>query len=165
MGQIRKIAVGGGCHWCTEAVFQRLRGVVEVEQGWASAMHESERFAEAVLVHYDDEVIGLSALVEVHLHTHSCTSSHALREKYRSAVYCFGESQLGEVQALVQAAQADFEEPIVTEVVRFCAFRQNSERYQDYYLRQPEAPFCERYISPKLAQLRRDFQMLLVDER
>ncbi len=161
---MRKIAVGGGCHWCTEAVFQQLRGVTRVDQGWTSSIDEPGRFAEAVLIDFDAKVIPLSVLVEVHLHTHSCTSTHALREKYRSAVYCFGGSQMEEVREIIKVAQVDFDAPIITEVVRFGAFRQNSERYQDYYLRQPEAPFCERYIRPKLALLRKDFEACVEDE-
>ncbi len=138
-------------------MFQQLRGVTQVDQGWASSIDEPGRFAEAVTVHFDAEAIPLAVLVDVHLRTHSCTSRHALREKYRSAVYCFGAGQIKEVRELLQAAQVNFEEPIVTEAVRFGAFRQNSERYQDYYLRQPEAPFCERYISPKLAGMKREY--------
>ena len=152
-----RIAFGGGCHWCTEAVFQQLRGVEHVDQGWASATDAPARYSEAVVVTFRPREIPLAALIQVHLHTHSCTSPHPMRGKYRSAVYGFGESQMAEARSVIAAAQADFERPIITEVVRFSGFRQNTSRYQDYYLRNPGAPFCERYISPKLEALRRRF--------
>ena len=152
-----RVGFGGGCHWCTEAVFQHLRGVEHVAQGWASGRDKPDRFAEAVLVDFDPAAIPLSALIAIHLHTHACTSAHPMRHKYRSAVYGFGESQLAESRAILGDLARDFEQPIITEVVAFGAFRQNTERYLDYYRSRPEAPFCRRYISPKLAVLRERF--------
>ena len=152
-----KVGFGGGCHWCTEAVFQQLQGVLQVDQGWASSTDAPSFFSEAVIVHFDPAVISLEVLTSLHLHTHSCTSRHALRTRYRSAVYGFGESQVQAVAKVLEALQADFDDPLVTEAVLFSAFRQNSERYQDYYQRQPEAPFCQRYISPKLEVLQKQY--------
>ena len=85
---IDSIGLGGGCHWCTEAVFLNLKGVVRVEQGWISASGAVE-FSEAVLVHFNPEKISIKDLIAVHLHTHKSTSSHSMRSKYRSAVYTF----------------------------------------------------------------------------
>ena len=78
--KINRIGLGGGCHWCTEAVFQNLNGVVRVEQGWISALGALE-YSEAVLVHFDPEKITAKDLIEVHLHTHKCTSNHFMRTK------------------------------------------------------------------------------------
>ena len=149
------MAFGGGCHWCTEAVFQHVPGVSRVDQGWCSSRDAPERFSEGVIVHYDASAVALPELIAVHLHTHACTSAHALRGKYRSAVYCFSESELPGARAAVAVLQAEFERPILTEVVRMGGFRQNTQRYQDYYRKNPEAPFCRRWIAPKLALLRR----------
>ena len=152
-----RIGFGGGCHWCTEAVFQALRGVARVEQGWASALDAPERFSEAVIVYFDAREIPLDVLVAVHLHTHSCTSGHALRGRYRSAVYARDDAQAAAARAALEASRADFEAPVVTEVVRLGGFRQNEPRYRDYYRTDPTRPFCERYIAPKLAEVRRRF--------
>ena len=138
-------------------MFEALRGVSLVEQGWASSLDDPTRFSEAVRVAFRPAEIPLEALVAIHLHTHSCTADHALRRKYRSAVYCFSESQRERVAGILADLQADFERPIVTEAVRFGAFRQNSERYRGYYRKHAGNQFCERYISPKLALLRGRF--------
>jgi len=73
----KKIGFGGGCHWCTEAYFQSLKGVEEVEQGWISAVTPNEAFSEAVIVHYDEHVIALNILISIHLHTHASTKNHS----------------------------------------------------------------------------------------
>lgn len=157
MGQPRGIGFGGGGHGCTEAVFQLLRGVSRVEQGWASALDAPSRFCEAVLVYFDADVIPLDVLVAVHLHTHSPTSRHALRRRYRSAVYARDEPQAAAARAAVEGLQTDFDAPLVTEAARLGGFRQNAARYRDDYRADPTRPSCERYIAPKLASARRRF--------
>ncbi|MEM9076169.1 MAG: peptide-methionine (S)-S-oxide reductase [Bacteroidota bacterium] len=77
-----KIGLGGGCHWCTEAVFSSLNDVIRVEQGFISSNEESA-FSEAVIVHYDSNAISLKDLVGIHLYTHKSTSDHSMRAKYR----------------------------------------------------------------------------------
>ena len=84
-----KIAFGGGCHWCTEAVFQSLKGVEKVEQGFITSYDQNNTFSEAVIVDFNTEKIDLKTLVEIHLHTHKSTSNHSMRKKYRSAIYVF----------------------------------------------------------------------------
>ena len=75
---VKKIAFGGGCHWCTEAIFQSLRGVQKVEQGWISSTHPgASTLSEAVIVHFETSLISLDTLIEVHLSTHNATSNHA----------------------------------------------------------------------------------------
>ncbi len=90
---MEKIGFGGGCHWCTEAVFQALIGVEKVEQGWIASEGENDSFSEAVIVHFDESTIDLSTLTAIHLFTHSCTSEHSMWKKYRSAVYTFSNKQ------------------------------------------------------------------------
>ena len=119
-----RIGFGGGCHWCTEAVFQALRGVEGVEQGWASSLDEPARFSEAVRVRFDARAVPLEVLVAVHLHTHACTSRPPLRRRYRSAVYAEGEAQAAAARAAIDELRADFDAPVITEVVRLGGFRQ-----------------------------------------
>jgi len=159
---MEKIGFGGSCHWCTEAVFQSLRGVEEVRQGWIASLGAAEKFSEAVIVVFDSGVISLNTLVAVHLHSHSCTSVHSMRAKYRSAVYTFEEDQVPVVQRAIDSLQADFDAPIITEILPFKVFKLNEEEYLNYYYRDPEKLFCQNVVKPKLDLLRERFGALLI---
>ncbi len=158
---MEKIGFGGGCHWCTEAVFQVLKGVVKVEQGWIASEGASSAFSEAVIVHFEASVIGLPTLVAIHLYTHSCTSRHALRKKYRSAVYTFSQAQAEAVDVLLKQLQEEFDQPIITRTLPFVLFRKNEERYQNYYQKHAGNQFCEAYINPKLQLLMRQYSRFM----
>ena len=147
MGRV-KIGFGGGCHWCTETVFDILRGVEKVEQGWISAK-EDESFSEGVIVHFDPETIGLDLLIEIHLQTHNATSMHSMRQKYRSAIYTFDEVQYKNAMKILDAKRALFDKPLITKVYTFAAFKQNDDRYLRYYKKYADRPFCVNYIEPK----------------
>ncbi len=148
---MQKIAFGGGCHWCTEAIFQSLKGVSKVEQGWVSSTIESATTpSEAVIIHFDALLISLEILTEVHLFTHNSTSNHTFRQKYRSAIYTFSKPQQLEAQRVLEEKQKLFEKPLVTKVYPFGEFRLNDEQYLNYYKSNPEKPFCKIRIKPKL---------------
>ena len=140
---MQKIAFGGGCHWCTEAIFDSLKGVQKVEQGWINS-------SEAVIVHFDESQISMDILIEIHLFIHSSTSDHSLREKYRSAIYSFTDSQESEAQHILHVKQKLFEKPLITKVYPFEDFRLNEEKYLNYYKKNVDKPFCQTYIEPKL---------------
>ena len=152
-----KIALGGGCHWCTEAVFQSLRGVAKVEQGYVASFGEHGSFSEAVIILFNYEVISLQILIEIHLHTHKSTSAHPLREKYRSAIYTFSDEQSQEAENILQKFQSSFNNQLVTKVFPFSEFKASREAIQNYYQKNPEKPFCERFINPKLMLIRNKF--------
>jgi len=152
-----KIGFGGGCHWCTEAVFQSLSGVKRVDQGWIAAEPPFEAFSEAVIVHFDPTRIDLAALIEIHLRTHASQSAHRFRSKYRSAVYVFGPAQMQDAQAVMDRLCEDFDPPVVTRLLRFMDFRASAPRFQNYYRKGPDRPFCRAYIDPKLTLLRQQF--------
>jgi len=155
---VQKVAFGGGCHWCTEAIFQSLIGVSKVEQGWVSSTLESATTpSEAAIVYFDDSLISLDILTEIHLFTHNATSNHNFREKYRSAVYTFSKPQQLETQRILEVKQKLFEKPLVTKVYPFGEFRLNEEQYLDYYKSNPEKPFCQVRIEPKLRVLLEKF--------
>ncbi len=151
------IGFGGGCHWCTEAVFNSLKGVKDVNQGWISAL-EATAFSEAVLLEYNPAQIPLEVLLRIHLSTHSSTSEHRLRNKYRSAVYTFSDPQRLEVEHLISVLQADFPRKIITQPLTFRDFRINTEEYLDYYRKDPQRPFCRNVIAPKIKKLLRDYE-------
>ncbi len=146
-----KIAFGGGCHWCTEAIFQQLIGVSQVEQGWVSSTHpQATTPSEAVIVHFDPTYISLDALTEIHLFTHNATSNHSFRDKYRSAIYTFSDVQEKEAQNILKEKQKLFDKPLITKVYPFGEFKLNDEKYLDYYKSNPDKPFCQVRIEPKL---------------
>lgn len=158
-----KIGLGGGCHWCTEAVFQALRGVSTVDQGFISSNAPNESFSEAVTVTYDPGVIDLKTLIEIHLRTHSSTSAHSMREKYRSAVYVYSDQQFCVVKCILAQLQDEFENRIVTRVLRYVSFRPSTEQYTNYYEQDPDRLFCKRYIDPKLDRIRAEYSRLIRD--
>ena len=155
--ELTKVAFGGGCHLCTEAVFQSLIGVKKVAQGWVASTNENNSFSEAVIVHFYAETIQLKTLIEVHLLTHKSTSNHSMRTKYRSAVYYFTNHQKEESFKIIKELQPSFEEKIITQVLEFKAFKSSTDEFQNYYLSNPKKPFCQNYIEPKLKFLLQKF--------
>ena len=133
-----KIGIGGSCHWCTEAIFQSLIGVEEVLQGWIHSDGEATTFSEAVVITFDTNLITLEALIEIHLHTHSCTAMHSMRGKYRSALYYFDEAQKNTAITTLQLLQKDFNDTIITQVLPYVAFKWNIEDQLNYYNYNPE---------------------------
>lgn len=152
-----KIGFGGGCHWCTEAVFQALRGVNRVDQGFIASQPPFEAFSEAVIVHYEASIIPLSVLIEIHLRTHASQSQHSMRGKYRSAVYVENNNEIKIIKAVLIGLAAKFDKPLVTRVLIMAQFQPSQDRFQNYYKTGPDRPFCTAYIDPKLALLRREF--------
>ena len=164
--KIHKIGFGGGCHWCTEAVFNHIIGVSKVDQGWIASLNENESgaYSEAVVVHYDSSVISLETLIAIHLHTHSSTSNHPMRKKYRSAVYYFEKSDVPVIEAAIDANRVSFAEAIITKAMPFVSFKENEERYQNYFQKNSEGQFCKNYIDPKVELLRSDFSEFFSNE-
>lgn len=148
--ELSKIAFGGGCHWCTEAVFQSLIGVEKVEQGYVKSTHENSNFSEAVIVHYDSQCITLAILIEIHLLTHNSRSNHSMRFKYRSAIYVFGKRQSEIAKNLLAEFQEIYNNELVTQVLSVVDFKPSRQAITNYYYNNPQKPFCERYINPKL---------------
>lgn len=152
-----KIGFGGGCHWCTEAVFQTLKGVETVAQGFIQSTAPHDTFSEAVVITFDPDTIPLDVLVAIHLRTHASTSPHKMRGKYRSAVYTFSQAQADEVRALITAEQPKLKAPLVTLTLPHLSFKASDARFQNYYATDAKRPFCTTYIDPKLAKIRREF--------
>ena len=154
---MQKIGLGGSCHWCTEAVFQSLNGVARVEQGFIRSHPPADSWSEAIIVHFDENRIGLDTLIEVHVRTHSSTARHSMRGKYRSAVYVFDAAQAHEASRALSHLNTEFEGALVTEILDYVGFRASDTRYHNYYGSDPDQPFCRRYIDPKLETVRQRF--------
>ncbi len=160
-----KIGLSGGCHWCTEAVFQSLKGVSSVAQGYISSAEEVGSFSEGIIVVFSSEIITLETLIEIHLRTHQSASDHALRSRYRSGIYTFSEEQKEEAILLSKKFQLSFNKTLVTKIYDFGIFKHSRQSLKNYYYSNPNRPFCERYIDPKLNMLREKFGLHLRTER
>lgn len=151
------IGFGGGCHWCTEAIFQALVGVIKVEQGWIASDGINNSFSEAVILVFNPETISLQTLIEIHLLTHASTADHSFRNKYRSAIYYINEEQKEFVEKAFLEAQLVLDGEPITKILQLVEFKLNDEEFLKYYQKRPNAPFCQTYISPKLAMLRQRY--------
>lgn len=162
---MNKIALGGGCYWCTEAVFQSLRGVEKVEQGFVASDAANSTLSEGVIVYFDPEIISLEVLIEIHLLTHKSTSQHSMRKKYRSAVYSFSQIQQKEAQLALMKLQQMFGKRIITKVLPFKTFKPSEEQFTNYYYKDSQKPFCQNYIHPKLQLLLKKFKSSVDGEK
>lgn len=165
MNNTEKIGLGGGCHWCTEAVFQSLKGVLFVEQGFIASNDEFSTFSEAVIVTFNPEIISFQVLIEVHLLTHKSTKNHSMRIKYRSAIYTFSEEQKVNVRYVLNTLNGQYRGELVTLVLSFFEFKASLKTYTNYYYSNPEKPFCETFINPKLKMLLKDFSTNINQEK
>jgi peptide-methionine (S)-S-oxide reductase len=141
------IGFGGGCHWCTEAVFSNTPEAFDVMQGWIGSTGENISLSEAVLLKC--ELGDLEKLIYIHLKTHSSTSDHQLRHKYRSAVY-YTDSKHKE---LILNTLRSFSKNIITKALPLEDFKLNDEKYLNYYEKNKGNQFCETYIEPKLKNI------------
>ena len=161
---MQKIGFGGGCHWCTEGVFQALRGVVQVDQGFIRSEAPSDAWAEGVIVHFDPAVIGLGTLADVHLRTHSAKGSYSPGGRYRSAIYVFDSHARHDAGRAIDQFARQSGEAARTIVLPLLGFEASDARYRNYYRTDPNRPFCRRYIDPKLDYIRRHFAEIALPE-
>lgn len=161
---MKQIGFGGGCHWCTEAVFQSIVGVEKVKQGWIASKEPYQTFSEAVWVYYSEQIISLKTLIEIHLLTHSSTNKHSMRDKYRSAIYYFNEEDKREITQILEALAIEYNQQFVTLNIPFVAFKENIESQLNYFKNNREAPFCVAYIHPKLALLKKKYSKIITTD-
>ncbi|TWX53047.1 peptide-methionine (S)-S-oxide reductase [Colwellia hornerae] len=160
-----KVGLGGGCHWCTEGVFESLIGIKTVKQGWISSIGIDNEFSEAIEVYFDQALISLQTLIEIHLHTHASTSNHSMRQKYRSAIYTYNDDQNQEASNILDSLQSNFDKPIITKVLPFESFKENKGEFLNYLYNSPNKPFCKTYIHPKLSLLLTRFKPFVNSEK
>jgi peptide-methionine (S)-S-oxide reductase len=153
---MKKLGFGGGCHWCTEAVFQSLNSTKLVEQGWISSIPPYDAFSEAVIVHYNEN-ISMDVLIEVHLLTHSSANAHSMREKYRSTVYYFDPNEKDIIESIISRLAKENDTQYITQALPFADFRLNTQNYLNYYKKGKQKPFCQNNINPKLMAIREKF--------
>ncbi len=167
------ITLGGGCFWCLDAVFLRLRGVSSVVSGYAGGQVAHPTYeavcegttghAEVVQVTFDPQVISLRDVLDVFFTTHDPTTLNRQGAdegtQYRSVIFYHSPEQ----KAAAEAAMADFTaqgvypRPIVTEVAPLPAFYPAEDYHQGYYDQNAWQPYCLIVVAPKVAKLRQHF--------
>lgn len=164
--------IAGGCFWCTEAVFQSLKGVTSVESGYtggASADPTYEQVcsgstghAEAIRIGFDPEQISYADLLAVSFATHDPTQlnrqGNDIGTQYRSAIFPLDTAQRQTAEQAIELAQQDHSQPIVTTIETFTVWYPAEDYHQDYWDRVGENNgFCMAVIPPKLQKLRKKF--------
>ena len=168
---IETITLGGGCFWCIEAVFQRVRGVVALENGYSNGdlptvnyeavCRGDTGFAEVVRLQFDPALISLEQVLEIFFVVHDPTSlnrqGNDVGTQYRSAIYAEDDAQLQRVQAWVQAAQTHFDQPLVTEVALLQRYLRAEDYHQDYFNQHPYQGYCMMVVAPKVQKFQQTF--------
>ena len=167
------VTLAGGCFWCLEAVFEQLRGVERVESGYSGGhvphpsyddvCRESTGHAEAVQITFDPQVAPYEEILEVFFAVHDPTTLNRqgpdVGTQYRSAIFHDSPEQKAiAVRKLAELESARiWDRPIVTEVTPLTAFYPAEEYHQLYYRRNPDQPYCQLVISPKVAKFRKQY--------
>ncbi|MDA0347635.1 MAG: bifunctional methionine sulfoxide reductase B/A protein [Verrucomicrobia bacterium] len=166
---------GGGCFWCTEALFQQLRGVVSVTSGYAGGQSANPKYhevcsgatghAEVIQVEYNPGEISYADLLKVHFGTHNPTTLNQQGAdrgtQYRSIVFYQNDEELEQASAIKDEVAALVENPVVTELAPFETFYPAEDNHQDYYRLNPQGGYCAAVIQPKLKKFRDLFGNLL----
>ncbi len=174
----RQVAVfGGGCFWCTEAVFNQLQGVVSVLPGYAGGTLEDPTYeqvcsgrtghAEVVRIEFDADQIAFEELLGVFFATHDPTTLNRqgadVGSQYRSVVFYADEQQKRQAEAFITQVNESkaYDSPIVTTLEPLTEFYTAEDYHQNFYERNPYQPYCQFTIPPKLAKLNKGFTSLL----
>jgi methionine-S-sulfoxide reductase len=168
------VTLGGGCFWCTEAVFSQIRGIVKVEPGYSGGQVANPTYervstgttghVEVVQITFDPNIISLRELLEVFFATHDPTTMNRqgpdVGTQYRSVIFYHSEEQKVIAEKLIEEFNRTemFDAPIVTKVEPFEAFYKAEDYHRDYFGHHAEQPYCRLIISPKIAKLREKFR-------
>ncbi|HTR43472.1 MAG TPA: peptide-methionine (S)-S-oxide reductase MsrA [Pseudomonadales bacterium] len=161
---------GGGCFWCMEAVFERLPGVISVTSGFAGGTTENPTYeqvctettghAEVTEIVFDPSKISYSKLLDVFWQAHNPTTLNRqgadVGTSYRSIILYRDKKQELEAEKSKVAAQQNFHNPIVTEIVPLKKFWPAEDYHQKYYDNNTGAPYCQVVIAPKLDKLEKE---------
>jgi len=167
---------GGGCFWCTEAVFLQLKGVNHVVSGYAGGHTPNPTYeaicngdtnhAEVILIEFDEQQINYQQLLTVFFAIHDPTTlnrqGNDIGTQYRSVIYYFNEHQKLESEQFIEQLKADGLN-IVTELSPAPTFHPAEEYHQNFFARNPAQGYCNFAIPPKLLKLHSQFQDLLKD--
>ena len=162
--------VGGGCFWCTEAVFQEVKGVEKVVSGYSGGNapgHPTYReicsgltgHAELIQITFDADVISSEDILVIFMTTHDPTTLNKQGAdrgtQYRSVIYYHNELQKEIAEIVSKEVTPYYEDPIVTEISPLAVFYEAEKEHQDYYRNNQSQGYCSFVINPKLAKLRK----------
>jgi peptide-methionine (S)-S-oxide reductase len=173
-----QIAVfAGGCFWCTEAVFQKLRGVKSVLPGYSGGAIDNPTYeqvssgqsghAEAIQFEFDPELISYQDLLNVFFATHDPTTlnrqGNDVGTQYRSTIFYATEEQNHQAQEMIAKLTEEkvFTDPIVTTLEPLTKFFEAEDYHKNYYQRNENQPYCQIIINPKLKKLKEKFASLI----
>lgn len=167
----REVAtLAGGCFWCLEAVFELMDGVESVESGYTGGSVEHPTYrqvttgttghAEAVRVTFDPSVVSYRDLLEIFFTIHDPTTLNRqgadVGPQYRSAIFYHSEEQRAAAEEMIAELERERypDTPVVTEVVPAGVFWEAEPEHREFYRRNPDVPYCQVVIAPKVAQVR-----------
>lgn len=168
----KKIDFGGGCFWCTEAIFQQLKGVIKVESGYSGGTVVNPTYrevcsgstghAEMIEITYKPEEISFEDLLRIHLSTHNPTTvdrQGADRgSQYRSVIFYRSEEEKQVSMKIIDEVQEAYPDMIVTQLQMFEHFYKAEDYHQDYYNRNEGGGYCQAVINPKLSKFKELFR-------
>lgn len=176
--QTKLATFGSGCFWCSETIFERLKGVLKVTSGYSGGKTNNPTYeevcsgttghAEVVQVEFDPKVISYQLLLDVFFTTHDPTTPNQqgndIGEQYRSVIFYHDNKQQISAQKKISKLEATntFVNPIVTEVLPANIFYPAENDQKDYYKNNSENQYCKAVINPKLTKLRKHFELYLV---
>lgn len=180
MSNLQTATFAGGCFWCTEAIFKKLKGVEEVISGYSGGRTNNPTYeevsagdsghAEAIQVKFDPSIISYEVLVEVFFKLHDPTTLNRqgadAGEQYRSVIFYHNDEQKKIAESVLEKFEQEkvYENPIITKITKFSTFYKAEDYHQNYYERNKEKnPYCRIVIDPKITKLYKDFRDKLKD--
>ena len=176
MSDKQVLVLGGGCFWCTEAVYKDVRGVSDVESGYSNGHTKQPSYEqvctgttghnEVVRLEYDPAEVSTRELLEIFFVVHDPTTlnrqGNDVGTQYRSGIYYTTEEQRATAQALIDELTKDnaFGRPIVTEVLPLANYWPAEDYHQDFFERNPHQGYCMAVAAPKVAKFRKTFARL-----
>ena len=176
MAETQTIVLGGGCFWCTEAVYKEVRGIVDVESGYSNGQVERPSYeqvctgttghAEVVKLTYDPAQVSLRQILEIFFVVHDPTQlnrqGNDVGTQYRSGIYTTTPEQKQEAEAMIRDMSQEklFGKPIVTEVRPLANYWPAEAYHQDFFERNPHQGYCMAVAAPKVAKFRKTFSEL-----
>ncbi|CAM1373691.1 peptide-methionine (S)-S-oxide reductase MsrA [Tenacibaculum xiamenense] len=164
---------GGGCFWCIEAIFQQLKGVLQVTSGYSGGnvpgvptyrevSSGRTGHAEVIQVLFDTNCISYEELLVIFMTSHDPTTNNTIEteygSQYRSVIFYHNNEQEKIAREVLLELKPAFDKTITTEIVEFIKFFEAEDYHQNYYQNNVEAPYCQAMITPKLEKFRKRYQ-------
>ena len=171
--KIQKITFGNGCFWCTEAIFETVKGVKKVTSGYMGGHTKNPTYkeicngdtghAEVIELEYDADELSFDELLLIFFKTHNPTTlnrqGNDVGTQYRSAIFYHNDEQKQQAEAMIKRLTDEkvFDRPIVTEVTAASEFYKAENYHQNYFTNNPHNPYCAAVIQPKLYKFAKEF--------